>query len=191
MKNAAIVIFAAVLSGCAATNPLVEKSMTSTSPGIFRTATSRDTADMATVEIYASVKTHTPNYHFFERGVRGTKDYTLMLNIGGQPVQLFADPTVENTPDPGKTNPESGEGVRYLFKKTVYLKPGVHKLTIASPVDNAAVEKTLNVNSGRTIVSIEPVYNKIARNKIMHFRGERHFSQHVDDFTIKVNGKGI
>lgn len=39
--------------------------------------------------------------------------------------------------------PETGEGIRYLFKKDLRLTAGVHKVFVAVPEDDVANDRTL------------------------------------------------
>ncbi len=113
----------------------------------------------AELTVFSSVKTPLPGIYPYGSKIRGTPDYMLLINIDGQKTLVKDDPRKEISEAKGLNDTESGEGIRYLFKKDLLIKAGVHKLFVALPEDNVAIEKDLVLKDGTSnTVRIDPIY---------------------------------
>ena len=109
--------------------------------------------------IVSSLKTHKPGIYPYGNKVRGTPDYVLLINIDGQKTVIKGDLIEEKTEPKGLSDPEAGEGIRYLFKKDILLKAGTHRLFVALPGERVVVKRELTFKDGTTnILRLEPIY---------------------------------
>ena len=116
-------------------------------------------AGYAELTIVSSLKTHKPGIYPFGSKVRGTPDYVLLINIDGQKTVIKGDLTEEKTEPKGLSDPEAGEGIRYLFKKEILLTTGKHRLFVALQGERVVVKRELAFKDGTTnILRLEPIY---------------------------------
>lgn len=91
----------------------------------------------------------------------GTSDYFLIVNIDGQAAQFEGVPTKENGSFLESENPESGEGVRYLFRRDLHLSSGWHNLFIGLTKNGVFMEKKIQLTAGgANYLEIIPIYGK-------------------------------
>ena len=142
-------------------------------------------AGEARVRVEASVKTHSRCYHILEKSARGTDRYTIEVDVGGRTHRFDAAPQREVAArKPGRTDPEEGEGVRYHFSGEFSVPAGTHRVTVRLPDEDASVSAEVALGNGDNKILVRPVYGKLPRNRILNFRGERHFSQHIDGLEL-------
>src|SRR6266513_1223750 len=130
MKKIMIGIFvsALIIPGCA-TNKIATMS-TEERHDVFQEVAHEESVPVGYVEltIVSTLKTRKPDDYMWAKTSHGTPEYTLLLNIDGQATRIKGDLTAEKTKSGGPWNPEAGEGIRYLFKITLRLKPGFHRV---------------------------------------------------------------
>ena len=126
------------------------------------------------------------NFHVLENGTKGTPDYVVVLNIDGQAEKLKGAMTEEHTLDERPRTPETGNGIRYRFRKVLRLTAGNHKVFVAVPDDDVAVEVEIRLEDGtRSELVLEPVY---ATGKRFGKRGPNFYS-HLTRVRLLMNGK--
>lgn len=145
--------------GCAGNREVILKASTQTQQDVFHVAdTSQIVPGKALLKINFPVKTYKGRLD----GIylkHSKPDYTAIINIDGQPIELTAEPFLEDLPGDFREYPEAGTGWKYVFKKTLQLEPGSHRITIAVPLSNVVVEKTLTVKQGENQLKLDPIYN--------------------------------
>lgn len=183
-------VFCAFLGGCAATvQPASSAGIPSRQDVFAEHAPGQPPPPgYAELRIMSSIKTHKPGW-YFGKDSHGTKEYELLLNIGGQIAVLAGDLREENRESGGPHDPESGEGIRYHFMRSLHVKAGAHRIVVALPVDNIAIEREMALSEGSTnILLLEPVYRpkpvhrRITEGKTTSFR------QGVKMFRLVLNG---
>jgi len=147
-----------VMTGCAGNHEAVLKASAETRQDVFRVV--QDTPGVpgkALLEIEFPVKTF--RARFVNTYIKHSDpDYTVLVNIDGQPLELLAEPVLEDLHGDFRDNPEAGTGWKYVFKKTLLLEPGTYRMTIAVPLAGVVVEKELTLTAGEHLLKIAPTY---------------------------------
>lgn len=150
-----------IVSGCAESSALIKANSTSVRTDIFEELLSNTGAPegYCDLRITSTFKTHKPGI-YSTSDIHGTSDYKLLVNIDGQAVLLQGSLRNEKS-DPIKlVDPKAGDGVRYRFSKNVRLKSGTHKIIVALPDDEIAVEREIVLTDGKVHhLVVEPVYS--------------------------------
>ncbi len=111
-----------------------------------------------------------------------------LLNIDGQSVTWNIMGRKEKAPeydDKGQSNPERGEGMKYVLTKNLRLRPGSHKIFLALPAENVFKEISITLKDGETDdLEFKPVYRR-SRHPMQHFRNGIFF------FEVFMNGKPV
>ena len=183
----------ALVSGCADSSTLIKKSSSSLRGDVFEELTDGGTVPQgyADLRITSSLKTHKPGI-YSAKDIHGTPDYRMLLNIDGQAVQLQGSLREENVEQRGLRDEEAGEGIRYLFEKKLRSKAGTHKIVIAIPADDLAVEReiTLPEGSSNSLV-LEPIYRGASVKRRPGFYGVKSFKEGIGGLRVLLNGKPI
>ena len=104
----------------------------------------------------------------------------------GQAEKLKGAMTEEHTLDERPRTPETGNGIRYRFRKVLRLTAGNHKVFVAVPDDDVAVEVEIRLEDGtRSELVLEPVY---ATWKRFGKRGPNFYS-YLTKIRLLMNGK--
>lgn len=188
-----LVMAVTFISGCADSSALIRKSSTSLRNDVFRELTDGGTAPQghADLHITSSLKTHRPGI-YSAKDIHGTPGYGLLLNIDGQAVQLHGSLREENVEQRGLRDDEAGEGVRYQFEKKLRLKAGTHKVVIAIPADDIAVEREITLPEGsRNSLVLEPIYRTEPGKRRPGFYGVKSFKEGIRGFQVMLNGKPL
>lgn len=168
MAGAALML-SVVASGCANNRDLIAKTSLATRSDVFTEAISSDVqTGKAIIEFSFAVKSNS-YYLMGTYGKHTAPPYRVILNIDGQVTALEADPVLEDKSPVDSNVPESGVGWKYLFSKRIALAPGKHKLTIALPIDDVIVEREVELRSGTSSVSVQPIYS---RRNLRPYKGE-------------------
>lgn len=180
----------ALLAGCGGTGELIKQRSVSLRPGVYREVQDKTPvpSGYADLRIIFSVKTHKSSFHVLENGTKGTPDYVVVLNIDGQAEKLKGALTEENTLDERPRTPETGNGIRYRFRKDLRLTAGNHKVFVAVPEDEVAAEVEILLEDGtRNELALEPVYSTGKRF------GKRspNFYSHLSGVRMLMNGKPL
>lgn len=184
------IVSVALFAGCSGTGDLIRKQSISTRPDVYMDLTDKTPIPpgFSDLRISFSVKTHTPIFHLLEGRVRGTSEYILVLNIDGQAATAKGTMTEENTRDEQPHIPETGNGIRYRFRKDLRLKAGAHKVFVAVPEDEVAIEKEIRLEDGtRNELLLEPVYGT---GKRFGKRGPNFYS-HLSEVRLLINGNPL
>ncbi len=120
----------------------------------------------ADLVIKASIKTHLEGYYILESKefLHGKPEYPFVLNIDGQGVLWKADGQRHIVPaydDKGKANtdPEAGEGMKYVLEKRIRLAAGSHRIFFGLPEDKYSVEVEIALKEGESaVLEFKPVY---------------------------------
>jgi hypothetical protein len=190
----------ALLAGCSGTGELIRKQSIGTQSGVFLEPTEKTAPPpgFADLRISFSVKTHTSSFHIMESGTQGTPGYVLVINIDGQAMNLAGVISEENTLNERPRTPETGYGMRYRFQKDLRLRAGGHKVFVAVPENEVAVEVEIRLEEGtRNELVLEPVYatGKRIGNVYATATGKRigkrspNFYSHLSGVRILMNGK--
>ncbi len=145
----------------------------------------------ADLHISSSLKTHRPGI-YAAKDLHGTADYKIIVNIDGQAAELHADRRWENSEAEALPDPEAGEGMRYHFSKSIRIKAGTHKVVVAIPADDLAVEReiTLPEGSGNSL-TLAPVYGSAPAKRRPAFYGATSFTAGLKGFRLILNGKPL
>lgn len=180
----------ALFAGCSGAGELIKQRSVSSRPDVYREVQDKTPipSGYADLRVSFSVKTHMSSFHILESGIHGTPDYVLVLNIDGQAERLKGAMTEENTLDERPRTPETGNGIRYRFRKDLRLMAGSHKVFIAVPEDEVAVEVEIRLEDGtRNELVLEPVY---ATGKRFGKRSPNFYS-HLSRVRMLMNGKPL
>ncbi len=175
-------ILGLILAGCAASN----QNLLGQRNDVFRVASdgAAVAADEAFVTVSASIKTHKYSALLFEPSKHGKNEYQLFVDINGQSIKLPMEMQNETTETDPHTDPESGEGVRYLYKTTIRLKPGTYSFTAYLPTEDVFVRQEIVIPiEGKTII-IKPTYRGLARRKAPSLRWRPDFRDGVKGLDI-------
>jgi len=183
-----------VLSGCAESATLIRAGSNSIRSDIFQEFSSGGLVPQgyAELRVVSSLKTHKPGIYPFEKKNHGTPEYRMLVNIDGQAVQLQGDMQKEHIGPSGHRAPEAGDGIRYRFSKTLRLKGGTHRITVALPGDQLAIEREVTLSDGsRNTLVLEPTYGASPDKQRPGFYGVTSFRQGVKGLRPTLNGKEI
>jgi len=185
---------AMALGGCAASPGLIKASNISTRNDVFQEVANGGTVPRgyADLRIVSSLKTHRPGRYPFERKSHGTTDYTLLVNIDGQAVRLMGNITEEESEPRALRDPEAGEGIRYLFEKTLRLRAGTHRIVVAIPEDGVVAEREIVLTAGsRHSLVLEPAYGATAGKQRPGFYGVTSFYEGISGLRLQLDGKPL
>jgi hypothetical protein len=180
-------------SGCAGNSGLGKAVGISTRQDVFREAVGATVAEAgyAELRIYAALKTHKAGI-YGTTDSHGTPDYKLLVNIGGQSIALSGVTREGNSDARNLREPESGAGVGYQFSKKLRVRTGTHRVVIALPGDNIAVEKSVTLAEGTlNSLVVEPVYGAIPGQKRPGFYGLTSFQEGIRSIRVILNGQPI
>ena len=179
-----VLILGLILAGCAVSN----QALLGQRNDVFQVASDETAvgADEAVVIVSASIKTHKYSALLFEPSKHGKDEYQLFVDINGQSMRLPMEMQNETTATDPHTDPESGEGVRYLYKTTIRLKPGTYTVTAYLPTEDVSVRREVVIPiEGKTII-INPTYRGLARRKAPSLRWRPDFKDGVKGLDIMV-----
>jgi hypothetical protein len=187
IRLAVWMIVAVSLVGCAGNRGAVLKASVQTRQDVFQEVqTPRSAPGKALLQIELPLKT-------FKARIVNTyvkhsdPPYTAVVNIDGQAAELIAEPVLEDLPGDFRDNPEAGTGWKYVFKKTLLLEPGSHRITIAVPLSGVVVEKELTLAAGENRIKFKPIYNA----SIVRYPNFPRFSQGIQDITVTLNSQAL
>jgi hypothetical protein len=181
-----------LVSGCVNNSALIRTSSTSIRNDVFQELSNGGPvpAGYADLRITSALKTHKPGI-YSARDIHGTPEYKLLVNIDGQAVQLPSSLSKENVEPRGLRDSEAGEGIRYRFSSNLRLKAGTHKVVIAIPADEIAVERQITLPEGGNSLVLEPLYRSIPGKQRPAAYGVTSFSEGIKGFWMIFNGESL
>ena len=188
---ATIVMTLGILIGCAGNRDLFKTVSTSTRQDVFQEIAhgAALVSGYADLRVYSSLKTHKPGI-YSAKDIHGTADYKIIMNIDGQTVELLGDLQRENSEARALNDPEAGEGMRYHFSKNIRIKVGTHKIVIAIPADDLAIEREITLTAGSSnTLAFEPVYGNLPGKQRPGFYRDTSFTEGLKLFRVVLNGK--
>ena len=194
MKNRvmwALVMAMAVTSGCVNSTELIKANNISTRNDVFQELTDRGSIPQgyADLLIAFSMKTHNPGI-YSAKDIHGTPDYKLLLNIDGQVVQLQGSLRMENIETMVHRDTEVGEGMRYRFNKHLRLNAGTHKVVIAIPADDLAIEREITLTDGSSNnLTLEPVYSTTPGKRRPAAIGLPNYKEGIRSIRLTLNDR--
>jgi len=185
-------IFLAALCGCSGNRELIKTMGNSTSQGIFQEVSdsSSPTPGYVDLRIYSSLKTHKPGI-YSETDPHGTPNYKMLVNIDGQAIHLQGRLREENSGALSMRDPNEGIGIRYQFEKKLRIKAGAHKVVVAIPADDLAIEREILLSDSANSLVVEPAYGVLPGKKRLGLYGETSFKQGINRLRLTLNGKDI
>ena len=184
----------AVLSGCAESSALVKSDGNSIRSGVFQELSSGGVVPPGYVDlrIVFSLKTHKPGDYPLDESLHGTPEYRMLVNIDGQAEQLKGDLQQENSEPRGHQDAEAGDGIRYRFSKSLRLKAGTHRITLALPGDTVAIQREITLTDGSwNRLVLEPTYHASRDKQRPGFYGVTSFKEGLKGLKATLNGQGI
>ncbi|UTG93522.1 hypothetical protein [Geobacter sulfurreducens] len=185
------VFTSALLGGCARSAELIRTAGIGECQDVFVTQAEGQPLPpgYAELRIVSLLKTHKPGL-YSSADAHGTPGYKLLLNIGGQALELSGDPRPERKEPVGPRDPEAGDGMRYQFSRTLHVKAGTHRTVMAIPDDVIAVEKEIPLAEGsRNTLVLEPVYGKMpVRSRPWNYN-VTDFNEGIRSLRVVFNGK--
>jgi hypothetical protein len=182
------------LSGCAERSVLIKNGSKSIRSDVFQELSNVGIVPQgyADLRIVSSLKTHKPGIHPFEEQSHGTSGYKLLVNIDGQAIKLQGSLENENSEPRGLRDSEAGAGIRYRFNNNLRLKAGIHKIIVALPDDEIAIEReiTLLDKSNNSLV-VEPIYGASPGIQQPGYYGVTSFMEGVKRLRLTLNGQEI
>jgi hypothetical protein len=182
-----------VINGCAESSALIKASSTSMHTDVFQELSNGGLVPpgLADLRIASSLKTHKPGI-YSGKDVHGTPEYRLLINIDGQAVQLQGSLHEENIEPRWLRDPEAGKGIRYGFGRDLRLKAGTHRVVIAIPSDDVAVERKITLADGSdNSLKVEPIYRGTANSRRPGFYGQTSFSEGITGLRVTFNGEPL
>jgi hypothetical protein len=182
-----------VMSGCAESSALIKANSTSMRTDIYEELTNGGNAPQGFTDlrITATLKTHKPGI-YSAKDIHGTPDYKLLLNIDGQALLLRGNLQNENIDTLKLTDPEAGDGIRYRFSNNLRMKSGTHKIVIALPDDDIAVEREITLAEGTVNhLVVEPVYSTKPGKRQPGSYSLTNFKEGIRSFRLTLNGKEL
>lgn len=179
------------LGGCTHFEERLKYVAVSTKQDVFQEALENlpIPAGYADIRIVASLKTHKPGMYLFENSPHGTPDYLLLLNIDGQAIKVKGELVEEEIPYRAERDPEAGRGIRYTFNRSLRVKSGPHKISIALPVDAVIVEYDIELHENtRNILEIQPIYGKMPGKQRPGFYNVTSFLEGIKELRGYLNG---
>jgi hypothetical protein len=184
-----LMVATAVMSGCARSPELLKMTSVNVRSDVFQETFSEEAIPegYSKLTISTSLKTHKPGSRLFDSSKRDTSEYVLLINIDGQIARIEGVLSDDNS----RTNndPEAGDRIRYLFKKKILLKPGSHRLIIASQEDGIAIEKEIILADGmNNIIQLKPQYGGVesSRKPAVYGSGPS-FQNGIKGFDVWLN----
>lgn len=113
--------------------------------------------------------------------------YTVTINIDSQSVVLTSEPVLEDVPGDFMKNPEVGTGWKYNFNKELLLEPGKHRVIIAVPLSDVAIEKDVTLDAGTNLLQLIPVYNA----PVSRYPNHPRFNHGLSRVAVKLNNQEL
>ena len=192
MKFLLLAMTLTVVAGCAESSALIRANNTSMRVDVFEEITNGTIIPKGFADLHftATLKTHKPGVYSV-KDIHGTSDYKMLLNIDGQAVQLQGTLQAESSEATNLRDTEAGEGIRYRFDKKLRLKPGTHKVVLAIPADDLAIERVITLTDGsNNSLVLEPVYRRTPVKPRIGI-GKTSYQEGIRGISLTLNGKAM
>ena len=170
-----------ILLGCSATSKEIRLKSRSERRDVFsESAKEPIPLGMAELHIRASIKTNVER-QFLPGPSKGipAPGYPFLLNIDGQAVSWRVGGQRERN---GKTSPERGEGLRYIFERKLTLSAGLHKIFFGLPEEDAFAQFDVTMREGESyVLEFQPLYGEC-------LTGHKSFLHGVSRLEIVLDG---
>ena len=183
-----------VLAGCAGNGELVKRAETARVSNVYRVITTNVPPEQgyADLTIRASVKTHRAAHFPLGNDPHGTSDYQLLVNIDGEPLRIPGVQTSEEGFSDNERHPEAGDGTRYLFRAHLRLTAGSHRVIVALPGDDVAIQREIRLDERTdTLLEIMPSYYSDRRQSGPGSAGATSFREGISGLELSLNGKAL
>lgn len=128
------------------------------------------------------VTTHTKKASYLLSPRTAESPYTFYLMIDGKGLKEILKGVQEVESD---MNTEKGEGIHYVLKKRIRLKPGWHEIVLR-PEDKSSVKVKVEIGSGKVYsLRFEPLYGP------RKFGLRKTFQQGLVDYEVYMDGNRI
>ncbi|MSM38579.1 MAG: hypothetical protein GJT30_03005 [Geobacter sp.] len=146
---------------------------------------------LSALRVTASIKTHKPGIHSVS-DIHGTPDYKILLNIDGEVLKLSGQLHEENSEPKKLSDPETGDGIRYVFQENLRLKAGHHSIVVTLQNDDIEVHKTMTLEAGSmNNLVLEPIYRAVPGKKRLGLYGTPSFTEGLKGFALLLNGRTL
>jgi hypothetical protein len=172
------------LIGCTASSKEIRLKSRSERKDVFgESAKEPIPSGTAELRIRTSIKTKLER-QFLPGASKGipAPDYPFLLNIDGQAAIWRVGGQREKN---GKTRPERGEGLRYIFERKLTLSAGLHKIFFGLPEEDHFVQIEATLKDGELyFLEFEPLYGEC-------WTRHQSFRHGVSRLEILLNGNPI
>ena len=189
---AGLLVTTLLTCGCLPAREPIKAGSIGARTGVFREASAGSPIPQgyADLQVVSSLKTHKEGVYPLRKDAHGTPSYSLVLTIDGQTAQIKGSLIEENCEPRRLQDPEAGDGIRYAFRTVVRLKAGTHTVIVASPDDEATVEREISLAEGSSnSLVLEPIYGPAAQRGLPTYYGPTSFLGGIIGFRMVLNGK--
>ena len=187
MKKYTLLIASLFLLGGCAASQTVRQLETQNAQGVFQVVKDADgqpSAGYGDLKIALNLKTRNPGTFLVDTTGYGTERYKLLIGINGQTETVAGVMTPESGEYKGSKDPEAGNGVRYLFAKTLRLPVGEHRLVLALPGDKVLSEHVVKIKHGVNALNLQPVYGRKSSYRMIGFYGATTYFEGVRSLAV-------
>lgn len=157
-----------LMVGCGASTKTIAQRSTSERSDVFTEVAASEAAPSGygDVIITASIKTHLEGYYVGDpkASAHGKQNYPFLFNIDGQAALWKAEgkkhELLKYVDGKTSTDPEAGEGIKYVLHKKIRLLPGSHNMFFGLPEEDYYREVVINLKEGESqTVEFKPRYS--------------------------------
>lgn len=187
------ILFGLCLTGCGATAKEIQMKSHSERTDVFREVKAGEPVPKGFVDmvIKASIKTHARGHYPLEpkEQLHGNPDYPFLINIDGQAAIWKVKGNMDDTPlydEKGeiRTDPEAGNGVKYILDKQIRITSGSHRIFFGLLAEGFSREVEVTLKEGKMyVLEWKPVY----QYKILPYRIPS-FLEGIKEYEVFLNG---
>jgi len=187
-----ICLFAVVTAGCA-TDKIVAMG-TEVRHDVFQEVAYREPvpAGYTILTVVSTFKTRRPGDCLWAKAFCGTTEYALLLNIDGQVTRIAGDSVEEETASRGYYPPEAGDGIRHVFRTTLRIKAGHHRLFATLPGKGVYLDREITLVDGTgSVLDVAPLYGKRTVGRLPGNDAVTSFYEGIRGFKGYLDGEEI
>ena len=184
------------LTGCGATAKEIQMKSQSEKINVFKEIKAGEAVPRGFVDmvIKASIKTHAEGLYPLEpkEQFHGNPDYPFLINIDGQADIWKVKGITDDTPlydERGKTrtDPEAGNGVKYILDKKIRIAAGPHRIFFGLAAEGITKKFEVTLKDGeKYVLQLKPVYEYT-----IHPYRIPSFLEGVKDYEVFLNGAPV